>query len=528
MHCESCESDVAEPRMVPRTTLSAAVEKGFGPWGNTPPSMEWPRYVRALWWKGSAADDPQPTLCASCDALLASFTPLPYEHEWLTGLRASIAASRLRTPEMPPIGGSSEIDALAHQIARDLAAVPAGEGASLKSGFAKHGEKYGLAAATILLTGEIKSETLSFRSRAAELLATWDDARATAVLVRAVQNPLYVTFVAPNIIRRSDPNALPELVELLSTYLRLDDRCAAVGEPPFKTPFLIDLEPIKARHPDLEPIDLMRISQASVSIGHLLRAITTLGEREWGLDAAREIHAHSLFHDDVMYASGALLQLADSADQEAVALAVAGQGFEIGIGDSFEQGIELLVRQQASAGWWAMDRFCRTAEHWHERAGMVRSKMAKIPRPSEEALRRYERRYGRFLDFKRTGKVSPPSSGCFIATAAYGSADHAEVARLRTFRDDVLRRTNAGRAAIGVYERVSPPIARVVARSAASRAVVRLLIRASMFGRPMIPASRSNMQVDPVLDQILLKSLSPALREEYESRLRLWRRGIAM
>ncbi|HUP65887.1 MAG TPA: serine/threonine-protein kinase [Thermoanaerobaculia bacterium] len=136
---------------------------------------------------------------------------------------------------------------------------------------------------------------------------------------------------------------------------------------------------------------------------------------------------------------------------------------------------------------------------------------------------------------------------------------------------------------------------------------------ASMFARPMIPTSRLNMQVDPVLDQILLKSLSidpahrhlnakellddlmlwvpssdaapamgkrmssdasksalgdhspanqeqsrkmarqavklsrqsgqlseaadlmeeafnkwPALREEYESRLRLWRRGIAM
>jgi len=68
------------------------------------------------------------------------------------------------------------------------------------------------------------------------------------------------------------------------------------------------------------------------------------------------------------------------------------------------------------------------------------------------------------------------TGGCFIATAAYGSEDHAEVARLRAFRDDTLRRTRSGRAAIRIYERLSPPIARVVAGSPSCRAFVRLLI----------------------------------------------------
>jgi hypothetical protein len=477
MRCESCESDIVEGevRTLPRADLSSAAAKGFGPWGNSPPSMEWPRFVRALWWKGAAAVTGDATLCASCDAALASFAPPSYEHDWLAGLRETIAAAGLRTPETPQLGGVPEIDALAMQLARDLAVVPAGQGGSLKGGFEKHGERYGLAAATILLTGEETGQTLRPRFGAAELLAEWDDPRGTGFLLRALRHPVYISWVAPKLVKRGDPNALPEVAEALTTFLRLDDAYAADGEPPFKTPYF-NVEPIKAAHPDLAPLDLLRISQASVAIGHLLGIVTALGEREWRIGAAREVYAHSLFHDDVMHAANDLLQFADPTDAEAIAITVAGQGYGIGIGDSFQRSMELLVRQQSAAGWWAMDRFCRTAQHWQDRAGKVRSHMAKIAKPSEEALRKYERRYGRFVDFKRTGKASPKSGGCFIATAAYGSEDHVEVVRLRAFRDDVLRRSRSGRAAIRIYERVSPPLADVVRRSPTCRATVRALI----------------------------------------------------
>jgi subtilisin family serine protease len=62
---------------------------------------------------------------------------------------------------------------------------------------------------------------------------------------------------------------------------------------------------------------------------------------------------------------------------------------------------------------------------------------------------------------------------CFIATAAYGSAWHPHVASLRRFRDERLRPFATGRAAIALYERVSPPIAAFIAPHPALRALTR-------------------------------------------------------
>ncbi len=62
---------------------------------------------------------------------------------------------------------------------------------------------------------------------------------------------------------------------------------------------------------------------------------------------------------------------------------------------------------------------------------------------------------------------------CFIATAAYGSAWHPHVASLRAFRDHYLRPHAIGRAAIAVYETVSPPLARLIATHPTLRATAR-------------------------------------------------------
>ena len=73
--------------------------------------------------------------------------------------------------------------------------------------------------------------------------------------------------------------------------------------------------------------------------------------------------------------------------------------------------------------------------------------------------------------------------GCFVATCAYGDADHPDVAYLRLYRDDVLSRTAAGRRFITLYYRHGPRLAawmaprprlKLLARRLLSRLVRRL------------------------------------------------------
>lgn len=55
---------------------------------------------------------------------------------------------------------------------------------------------------------------------------------------------------------------------------------------------------------------------------------------------------------------------------------------------------------------------------------------------------------------------------CFVATAAfYGEPDAVELLLLRRFRDEVLRKTPAGRRFIWLYYRLSPPLARSIRQS---------------------------------------------------------------
>ncbi len=68
------------------------------------------------------------------------------------------------------------------------------------------------------------------------------------------------------------------------------------------------------------------------------------------------------------------------------------------------------------------------------------------------------------------------TGGCFIATAAYGSAMAPEVDALRAWRDRYLAPHAAGRAFIAAYQTWSPPAADAIRRSETLRAAARVVL----------------------------------------------------
>jgi hypothetical protein len=72
-------------------------------------------------------------------------------------------------------------------------------------------------------------------------------------------------------------------------------------------------------------------------------------------------------------------------------------------------------------------------------------------------------------------------SGCFIATAAYGSYLHPKVALLRQFRDHYLLTNAPGKAFVAFYYHISPPLAAFIAEHAAARLISRLALTPVVF-----------------------------------------------
>ena len=65
---------------------------------------------------------------------------------------------------------------------------------------------------------------------------------------------------------------------------------------------------------------------------------------------------------------------------------------------------------------------------------------------------------------------------CFIATAAHGSMNQSSVQTLRRFRDQVLMPSTVGRALVGLYYKISPPLADAIRENELSKAWVRSLL----------------------------------------------------
>jgi hypothetical protein len=75
-----------------------------------------------------------------------------------------------------------------------------------------------------------------------------------------------------------------------------------------------------------------------------------------------------------------------------------------------------------------------------------------------------------------SGSGAGNRTGCFIATAAFGSYLHPYVSILRDFRDAFLLTNRAGQAFVRWYYRISPPLAALIARNDYARATVRVML----------------------------------------------------
>jgi hypothetical protein len=82
-----------------------------------------------------------------------------------------------------------------------------------------------------------------------------------------------------------------------------------------------------------------------------------------------------------------------------------------------------------------------------------------------------------FQVFSTPARSFAKLSGCFIATAAFGSDLAPEVATLRVLRDAATSRSALATAAVDLYYRSSPPLAQALAHSAVGRALVRTALR---------------------------------------------------
>jgi hypothetical protein len=76
----------------------------------------------------------------------------------------------------------------------------------------------------------------------------------------------------------------------------------------------------------------------------------------------------------------------------------------------------------------------------------------------------------------QTKSETPPSGGCFIATAAYGTSTVKQLDVLRAFRDDVLLKSTVGSRLVDLYYRTSPPIANFISEHNVVRTLVRELL----------------------------------------------------
>ena len=81
-------------------------------------------------------------------------------------------------------------------------------------------------------------------------------------------------------------------------------------------------------------------------------------------------------------------------------------------------------------------------------------------------------------------------TGCFVATAAYGSPLAPAVATLRTLRDRARAQSALVATVVDLYERSSPPVAAVLRENAGARAFIRRLLAPALSAAEAVSRAR--------------------------------------
>jgi alpha-tubulin suppressor-like RCC1 family protein len=105
---------------------------------------------------------------------------------------------------------------------------------------------------------------------------------------------------------------------------------------------------------------------------------------------------------------------------------------------------------------------------------------------------------------------SLPSSRCFIATAAYGTPMAGEIEILRQFRDEYLFTNPVGQALVGLYYRISPPIAEFITEHASLKPIVRAGL-VPVIAMTALALSTSPAQKTAIIDLLVMVSVAMAL-----------------
>jgi len=87
--------------------------------------------------------------------------------------------------------------------------------------------------------------------------------------------------------------------------------------------------------------------------------------------------------------------------------------------------------------------------------------------------------------------TSKSGASCFVATVAYGGADHPDVRFLRAFRDGYLEHRRSGRAFIDWYWRTGPKLARMVGSNKSLRLVTKTALQVLIRGIRLVWRDRN-------------------------------------
>lgn len=118
----------------------------------------------------------------------------------------------------------------------------------------------------------------------------------------------------------------------------------------------------------------------------------------------------------------------------------------------------------------------------------------------------------------RTSFGDGGNSGCFIATAAFGSAMNPYVNVLKKFRDTYLMTHAAGRLFVKTYYRLSPPIAKTIAANPWLKYIVRIMLL-PLIGFSLL-ALQVNLAAAVIAAVLFLVTIGFAGRKIYRYRRR--------